>query len=104
MRKVVWIVPVVLVMAVLACEGSVGSAVTNDVYNCSQAGGVGTCQGTIGSLSGSISKEFDVSGTGPLAASMNATVGEGTLRVSFAAADGSTVSADATPGLSLIHI
>jgi len=98
MRKMSWIVPVVLVIAALACEGSVGSSVSNEAYTCSQAGGVGSCNGSIGSLSGSISKELDVGGSGPVPVNMNATVGEGTLRVSFEAADGSTVSADATPG------
>ncbi len=100
MRNPVWLVPAVLLVAVLACEGSSGSAIGGS-QSCNRSGNTGTCAGTFSTLSGTYTKKFEAQyarTNDEVPVEISVTVEQGTVRVSVKAPDGTIASADAAPG------
>ncbi len=102
MRNPVWLVLVVLLVAVLACESSSssGSAVGGS-QSCNRSGNTGTCAGTFSTLSGTYTKKFEAQyarTNDEVPVEISVTVEQGTVRVSVKAPDGTVATADATPG------
>ena len=100
MRNPVWLVLVVLVGAILACEGTSGSAIGGS-QSCNRSGNTGTCAGTFSTLSGTFTKKFEAQyarTNDEVPVEISVTVEQGTVRVSVTAPDGTAASADSTPG------
>ena len=100
MKNPVWLVLIVLLVAILACEGSSGSAVGGS-QSCNRSGNTGTCAGTFSTLSGTYTKKIEAQyarTNDEVPVEISVTVEQGTVRVSVTAPDGTVASADATPG------
>ena len=100
MRNPVWLVLVVLLVAVLACESSGGSAVGGS-ESCNRSGNTGTCEGTFSKLSGTYTKKIEAQyarTNDEVPVEISVTVEQGTVRVSVTAPDGTVASADSTSG------
>jgi hypothetical protein len=88
-----------LVIAAVACEGGTGGSASGSRERCHRSVGSGTCEGHFDRVTGKYTKKFEVgSGVGPPLVDLTVSVESGTLRVSYEASDGSTVSAETTPG------
>jgi hypothetical protein len=93
-----WLVLSLLLVSITACETSSGSA-TGGTSNCTRSGDRWSCTGTYSTLTGTTQAKFETPRRTDRSATVTvqATVGEGTVRVFVAAPDGTEQSATAVP-------
>lgn len=89
-----------LLASLLACESSSGGT-TGRSQTCTTGRGTGTCNGTIGRLSGSVTLDFEddsMNSSDVIDLAGEFAVGEGRIEVAFTTPEGTKVTSPAAPG------
>lgn len=102
MRKAIWmLLTLVMVLALVACEGGTSGSVVGSSSSCRQGGGSGTCQGRYRTLRGTYGEDIEdesISSFDEVQVKVDVSVEAGSVRVSIETPDGERPSALAEPG------
>jgi hypothetical protein len=102
MKRAIWVsLVLVLILALVACEGATSGSVVGSSSSCRQVGGGGTCQGRYRTLRGSYGEDVEhegISSSDQIQVQVDVEVEGGSVRASVETPDGERPSVTAAPG------